>query len=89
MLENDTITPAGCQKVTYHLLIDMKVYFTRNNRLVLDRYKDLDTIGSTYASIVSRDSVIIAFTYASINVLYMCVTDIRNTYIQAPLSKKD
>ena len=45
MLENDTITPAGCYKVTYHILFEMRVYFTRNNRVVLDIYKALDPIG--------------------------------------------
>ena len=58
--------------------------FTRKARWVLDGHKNLNPIGSTYARVVSRDSVRIAFTYAELNGIEVCTEDIRNAYLQAP-----
>ena len=63
--------------------------FTRKARWVLDGHKTLDPIGSTYAGVVSRESVRIALTYAALNELDVFAADIRNAYLQAPLSQKD
>ena len=43
---------------------------------------------SNYASVISRDSVIIAFTYAALNNVDVTASDIQNTYLQAPSSEK-
>ena len=45
-------------------------------------------VGSMYAGVVSRESVQIAFTYAALNDLDVCMTDIRNAYIQSPTSQE-
>eukprot|EP00957_Ditylum_brightwellii_P110452 8423817-Ditylum_brightwellii.AAC.1 len=63
--------------------------FTRKARWVLDGHKTVNPIGSTYAGVVSRDSVRIAFTYAALNNLSVCAADIRNAYLQVPSSQKD
>ena len=63
--------------------------FTRKARWVLDRHKCPDPEGSTYAGVVSRESVRIALTYAALNSLNVCAGDIRNAYLQAPSSCKD
>jgi hypothetical protein len=63
--------------------------FTRKARLVLDGYKCPDPASSTYAGVVSRESVRIALTYAALNGLDVCAADIRNAYLQAPSSAKD
>jgi hypothetical protein len=52
-------------------------------------HKTPDVAGSTYAGVGSRKSVSIALTYAALNHLQVCVTDIQNTYLQAPSSQKD
>ena len=52
-------------------------------------HKTPDPDGSTFASVVSRESVRIAFTYAALNGLDVFATDIQNTYLQAPSSRKD
>ena len=49
----------------------------------------LDPLGSTYAGVVARESVRIAFTYAALNGLDICAADILNAYLQAPSSQKD
>ena len=63
--------------------------FTRKARWVLDGNKTPDPIGSTYASVVSRESVHIALTYAALNDLDVFAADIWNAYLQAPSSQKD
>ena len=42
-------------------------------------------IGSTYAGVVSRESLRIAFIYAALNGVEVCVVDIMNAYLKAPL----
>ena len=68
-------------------MFDVKI--TRKARWVLDGHKTPKPTGSTYAGVVSRESVRIAFTYAALNGLDVCAADIRNAYLQAPSSQKD
>ena len=63
--------------------------FTRKARWALDGHKTPDPIGSTFAGVVSRESIRIAFTYAALNDLRVFAADVRNTYLQAPSSQKD
>ena len=71
------------------MVFDVKMDFTRKARFVLDGHKTADPVGSTYAGVVSRESVRIAFTYAALNNLDIFAADIRNAYLQAPSSRKD
>jgi hypothetical protein len=89
VLEESEKAPIGWSKVTGHLVWDVKMDFTRKARWVLDGHKTPDPIGSTYAGVVSRDSVRIAFTYAALNGVDVWAADIRNAYLQAPSSQKD
>lgn len=88
VLEEGAKAPAGWSKVTGHLVFDVKMDFTRKARWVLDGHKTPDILGSTYAGVVSRESVRIAFTYAALNGLDIFAADIRNAYLQAPSSQK-
>jgi len=88
ILENGEKAPVGWSKVTGHLVFDVKMSFERKARWVLDGHKTPDIIGSTYAGVVSRESVRIAFTYAALNGLDVFAADIRNAYLQAPSSQK-
>ena len=89
VLEENIKAPVGWSKVTGHLVWDVKMDFTRKARWVLDGHKTPNPIGSTYAGVVSRDSIRIAFTYAALNGLDVFAADIRNAYLQAPSSQKD
>lgn len=89
ILDENQIAPQGWHPVTGHLVFDVKMDFTRKARFVLDGHKTPDVIGSSYAGVVSRDSVRIAFTYAALNDLNIFAADIRNAYLQAPSSRKD
>ena len=78
--------PHGWHKVTGRMVFDVNMDFTRKSRWVLDGHKTPDPIGSTYAGVVSSESVRINFTYAALNDLEIFAADIRNTYLQAPSS---
>jgi hypothetical protein len=81
--------PVGWSKVTGHIIFDVKMDFTRKARWVLDGHKTPNPISSTYAGVISRESVRIALTYAALNDLEVMAADIRNAYLQAPSSQKD
>jgi hypothetical protein len=89
VLDEGISAPKGWHKVTGHLVWDVKMDFTRKARWVLDGHKTADPTGSTYAGVVSRESVRIAFTYAALNGVDVFAADIRNAYLQAPSSQKD
>jgi hypothetical protein len=89
ILEEDEHVPVGWKPATGHMIFDIKMDFTRKARWVLDGHRCADPDGSTYAGVVSRDSVRIALTYAALNDLDVCAADIRNAYLQAPSSQKD
>ena len=89
VLDGNQHVPVGWRKVTGHMVFDVKMDFTRKARWVLDGHKTPDISGSTYAGVVSRESVRIALTYAALNGLKVCAGDIRNAYLQAPSSQKD
>ena len=73
ILDEGTHAPHGWKRVTRHRIWDVK----------------MDFIGSTYAGVVSRESVQIALTYAALNDPHGFAADIRNAYLQAPSSQKD
>jgi hypothetical protein len=81
--------PVGWAKVTGHIIFDVKMDFTRKARWILDGHKTPNPIGSTYAGVVSWESVRIALTYTALNGLDVVAPDIRNEYLQAPSSQKD
>ena len=89
ILDEGAHAPHGWKRVTGHLVWDVKMDFTRKARWVLDGHKTQDPIGSTYAGVVSRESVHIALTYAALNELDVSAADIWNAYLQAPSSQKD
>ena len=62
--------------------------FTRKSLWVLDVHRQGQPEESTYAGVVSRESVIIALTYVALNKLDVIAGDIRNAYLQAPSSQK-
>lgn len=74
--------------VGYHLVWDVKMDFTRKARLVAEGHKTPDPAVSTFAGVVSRESVRIALTYAALHDLDVQAADISNAYLQAPCSGK-
>lgn len=89
ILDPSKPTPPGWSKASGHLIFDVKMSLERKARWVLDGHLTPDVDYSTYAGVVSRESVRIALTYAALNGLDVWAADIRNAYIQAPSSCQD
>ena len=62
--------------------------FTRKARFVANRSTTPITSASTYTGVLSRETVRVAFTYASFNGLDIMASDIHNSYLQVPISEK-
>ena len=71
-----------------HMIFDVKMDMTRKARLVAEGHRTADPVESTYAGVVSRESVRIAFTYAALNGLAVEAADIQNAYLTAPTTEK-
>ena len=62
ILDEDKSSPVGWSKESGHLIFDVKMDINQKDRWVLDGHRSADPVGSTYAGVVSRDSVCIALT---------------------------
>ena len=69
-----------------HLIFDVKMDFTRSSRFFANGSTTPITTDSTYAGVVSIETVRIEFTYGSLNGLDIMASDIHNAYLQAPIS---
>ena len=78
----------GYQEITCHVIFDVKMDFTRKARFVAGGHTT-DTPGSiTYSSVVSRDSIRIAFLVAGLNDLDVLACDVTNAYLNAPCRER-
>ncbi len=78
----------GYQEITCHLVFDVKMDFSRKARLVVNGAKTEAPAALTYSSVVSRDSVRLAFLIAELNDLDVMACDIGNAYLNAPCREK-
>lgn len=88
ILEDDDEMDPGRTFVECYMVFVCKMDFTRKARFVANGSKTPDLVASTYAGVVSRETVRIAFTYAALNGLDILASDIQNAYLQAPVSEK-
>ena len=88
ILEDDESLPVGYSKSSGHLVFDVKMDFTRKARWVKDGHKHADPASSSYAGVVSRESIRIMLTWAALHDVDIMAADIRNAYLQAPTSEK-
>jgi hypothetical protein len=58
--------PPGWHKVSGHLILDVKMDFTRKARWVKDGHKTPDSATSSFAGVVARDSIRIALMHAAL-----------------------
>ena len=66
------------------MIFDVKMDFVRKGRFVAGGHMTEAPSGITYSSVVSRDSVQLAFLYAQLNNLDVMACDIGNAYLNAP-----
>ena len=76
------------QEISCHIIFDVKMDFTRKARYVAGGHTTEAPVGICYSSVVSRDSVRIAFLVAALNDLDILATDIGNAYLNAPCREK-
>ena len=80
----------GFQGIRCHTIFDIKINgtITRKARFVAGGHTTEPPSSITYSSVVSRESVRIAFLLVSLLDLKVLAADIRNAYINAPCRKK-
>ena len=78
----------GYQRIRCHLVFDVKMDFTRKARFVAGGHVTDPPEFSTYSSVVSRETVRIAFLLAALNGLAVCAADIGNAYLNADCAEK-
>jgi hypothetical protein len=88
ILEESASLPPGWTRASGHMVFDVRMTLERKARWVKDGHKTPEPENSTYAGVVSRESVRIALTYAALNNLDVCACDIQNAYLQSPSSEK-
>ena len=80
--------PVGHTKIEMNMIFDVKADFTRKARYVARGDQTEPPASLTYASVVSRESVRIAFLIAALNGLDCMAADIGNAYLNAPVREK-
>lgn len=89
ILPDGAPAPIGHQKIPCHMIFDVKMEdFRRKARLVAGGHKTEAPATTTYASVVSRETVRLALTIAALNDLEVKVGDVLNAYITAPITEK-
>ena len=81
--------PIGHQKIPCHMIFDVKMEdFRQKARLVAGGHLTKAPATITYASVMSRETVRLALTFASLNDLEVKVGNVRNAYITTPVKEK-
>jgi hypothetical protein len=87
-LERDEKAPVRYKEIPCHIIFDVKMDFTQKARFVAGGHKTDPPTSLTYSSVVSRDSVRIAFLLAALNGLDILAADIGNAYINVDCREK-
>ncbi len=80
--------PLGYKHIPLQLIFDIKMDFTHKARLVAGGHVTDKPTSLTYSSVVSRDSVRIAFLIAALNGLDIIMADVGNAYLNAKTEEK-
>jgi hypothetical protein len=88
IMDDSESLPPGWSRASGHMVFDVRMTLERKARWVKDGHRTPEPDNSTYAGVVSRESVRIALTYAALNNLDVCACDIQNAYLQSPSSEK-
>ena len=78
----------GHTEISCHMVFDVKVDLIRKARLVAGGHMTNAPNSLTYSSVVSRDSIRVAFLLAALNNLRILACDIGNAYLNAPCREK-
>ena len=85
---DDNVMPVGYQKIDCHMIFDVKITLDRKARYVAGGHQTEPTKDMTFASVVSRDSIRIAFLVAALNDLEVLSADVAGAYLNAKAKEK-
>ena len=88
MVRADPTKYVGFQEISCHMIFDVKMDLTRKAWFVAGGHMTEPPASVTYSSVVSRDSVRIAFLIAALNDLDVTACDVGNAYLNAPCREK-
>jgi len=78
----------GFQEIRCHIVFDVKMDLTRKARFCANGNEATAPASTVYSSVVSRDSIRIAFLVAGLNGLELKAADVTNAYLNAPTKEK-
>ena len=78
----------GYQEIRCHIVFDVKIDFWRKACFVAGGHMTDTPNTLTYSSVVSRDSVKVAFLVAALNDINIMACDIGNAYLNAPCQER-
>jgi hypothetical protein len=87
-LEDGETIPVGSKWIPFHMIFDVKLDLTRKAHFVAGGHWTDPPTQVTYSSVITRESIHIAFTIAALNELDILSADIGNAYLQAPVREK-
>jgi hypothetical protein len=79
----DGKAPVGYQKIDCHMIFDVKMTLEHKARCIASGHQTEPTKDITFASVVLKDSIRIAFLVAALNDLEILSADINGTYLNA------
>ena len=88
VLDKYTPPPPGYKKITCHMNFEVKMDLRRKARYVAGGHLTDPPTSMTYSTVVSRESVRIAFLIAALNNFNILAGDIQNAYLNASTSEK-
>jgi hypothetical protein len=74
----------GFQENGCHIVFNIKMDFTRKARFVTGGHTTTAPSLMTYSSVMSRDSIRLAFLIAALNDIDIMSCDLENAYLNAP-----
>ena len=88
LLKDGQQVPPSYQEITCHLIFEVKFDLRRKARYVAGGHLTETPTHMTYSSVVSRESVRIAFLVAALNGLDVWAADIQNAYLNADTEER-
>ena len=88
LLKDNQQVPPTYQEITCHLIFEVKFDLRRKARYVAGGHLTETPTHMTYSSVVSRESVCIAFLVAALNNLDVWAVDIQNAYLNAETEER-
>jgi hypothetical protein len=82
----DGKAPVGYQKIDCHMIFDVKMTLERKAQYVAGGHQTEPTKDIAFASVVSRDSIRIAFLIAALNDLQILSADVSGAYLRLQIS---